>query len=150
MESRILTSASFPSETSMKVGIGPRRSSKVCILMAPFRDRNRAQGNTDKQRSMVVESKAYTVLSRSKPSDSLEYMGRAVWMSTWAKSDRKPCPGEHGQTEIDGCRVQGIHRVVEIETKRLAGIHGASGMDEHLGEVGEDAPVAGFVGVGRS
>ena len=41
-----------------------------------------AQGNTDKQRSMVVESKAYTVLSRSKPSDSLAYIGRAMWIST--------------------------------------------------------------------
>ena len=45
--------------------------------MAALWDRNRAQGNSDKQRSMVVESKAYTVLSRSKPSGSLAYRGRA-------------------------------------------------------------------------
>ena len=43
--------------------------------MAALWDRNRAQGNSDKQRSMVVESKAYTVLSRSKPSGSLALQG---------------------------------------------------------------------------
>jgi hypothetical protein len=66
----------------MNVGIGPRRSSNVCSLIAAFLARKRAHGNTDKQRSMVVESKANTVLSRSNPSDSLAYIGRAMWIST--------------------------------------------------------------------
>jgi len=59
-------------------------------------------------------------------------------------------PREHGQTEIDGCGVQGIYRVVEVEAERLAGIHGASDVDEHLGEVGIDAPVVSFIRVGQS
>lgn len=35
---RIFTSCSSPSETSMKVGIEPRRSSSVCIFTAPLVD----------------------------------------------------------------------------------------------------------------
>ena len=62
----------------------------------------------------------------------------------------KPRPREHGQTEINGRGVQGIYRVVEIETKRLAGIHGASDVDERLGEVGIDAPVVSFICIGQS
>ena len=44
---------------------------------------------------------------------------------------------------------QRIDRVVEIETKRLAAVHGSSDVDEHMGAVGEDAPISGLVGVGQ-
>src|SRR5216683_2367662 len=42
----------------------------------------------------------------------------------------KSSPGEHRQAEIDGGRVQGIDRVVEVETERLVGIHWTRDMDE--------------------
>lgn len=42
----------------MKVGMLPRRSSSVCILTAALVVRNGAQGNTDRHRSIVVESSA--------------------------------------------------------------------------------------------
>src|SRR5258706_11003047 len=62
----------------------------------------------------------------------------------------KSSPREHGQTEIDGGGVQGINGVVEVETKRLADIHRASNVNECLGEIGKDAPVVSFIGVGQS
>ena len=60
----------------------------------------------------------------------------------------KPGPREHRQAEVDGGGVQGIHGVVEIETERLIGVHGARDVNENLSEVGEDAPVMRLVGVG--
>ena len=42
----------------MKLGMLPRRSSRVCSLTAPLAWRNFAHGNNARQRSMVVESSA--------------------------------------------------------------------------------------------
>ena len=56
--SRAFTSCSLPSEMWIKLGILPRRSSRVCIFTADLVVRKCAQGNTDRHRSMVVESKA--------------------------------------------------------------------------------------------
>src|SRR5665213_1755456 len=39
MSSRTFTSCLFPSETSIKVGMGPRRSSSVCSFTAAFSSR---------------------------------------------------------------------------------------------------------------
>ena len=61
----------------------------------------------------------------------------------------EPGPREHRQAEVDGGGVQGIHGVVEIETERLVGVHGARDVNENLSEVGEDAPVVRLVGVGQ-
>src|SRR5271157_1818251 len=44
----------------------PCRSSSVCSLTAALRRRNRAQGNNARHRSMVVESRAYRLCSRSR------------------------------------------------------------------------------------
>jgi len=46
----------LPSETWIKLGIGPRKSSSVCILTAAFVERKSAHGNSDKHRSIVVLS----------------------------------------------------------------------------------------------
>src|ERR1035441_5796623 len=94
MSSRTFTSCSFPSEMRIKVGILPCRSSRVCIFTA-------AHGKSARHRSMVVESKAYRLWSRSTPSGSSAKRGRAILIKT-------------------------------------------------LGKLGEDAPVACFVGVGQS
>jgi hypothetical protein len=47
-----------PSETWMKLGMLPRKSSSVCILTAALVVRKCAHGKTARQRSMVVESSA--------------------------------------------------------------------------------------------
>ena len=55
---RALTSWQRPSVISIKEGIGPRRSSSVCSLIAALVERKRAHGKRFKQRSIVVESNA--------------------------------------------------------------------------------------------
>ena len=64
-------SCSLPSEMRMKVETLPCRSSKACSFAAPLMERNLAQGQTERQGSMVEASKAQTVLSRSQPRSSL-------------------------------------------------------------------------------
>lgn len=59
-----VSSAILPSETWMKLGMLPRRSSEVCIFTADFVVRKLAHGNIDMHRSIVVESTAYTELLR--------------------------------------------------------------------------------------
>ena len=54
----------------MKVGIDPRRSSSVCNFTAALVEQNGAHGNIDRHRSMVVASRAYTVLASSTPKSS--------------------------------------------------------------------------------
>ena len=56
--SSTLTSWVLPSVMWMKLGIGPRRSNRVCSLTAPLVFLKRAQGKRVRQRSMVVESSA--------------------------------------------------------------------------------------------
>ncbi len=58
-------------------------------------------------------------------------------------------PREHRQAEVNGGGVQGIHGVVEIQTKRLVGVHRSRDVDQHLSEVGVDAPIVRLVGVGQ-
>ena len=48
----------------MKVGIDPRRSSSVCNFTAALVEQNGAHGNIDRHRSMVVASRAYTVIGQ--------------------------------------------------------------------------------------
>ena len=61
----------------------------------------------------------------------------------------KASPGEHRQAEVDGSGVQGIHSVVEVKAERLVGVDRPRDVDEHVREVGEDAPVVCLVGVGQ-
>ena len=49
---------SLPSLIWMNEGILPRRSKSLCSLIAAFAERNGAQGNTDRHKSMVLASKA--------------------------------------------------------------------------------------------
>jgi hypothetical protein len=51
-------------------GDRPRRSSSVCNFTAALVERNGAHGNIDRHRSMVVASRAYTVLASSTPKSS--------------------------------------------------------------------------------
>jgi len=56
--SNAITSCIFPVETRMNEGMLPRRLMRVWSLTAALRRRNLAQGNSARQRLMVVESKA--------------------------------------------------------------------------------------------
>jgi len=56
---------------------------------------------------------------------------------------------EHRQTQIDGRRVHGIDEVREIDAEAVFGIERSSLRNEHLGEVGVCASIAGFVGIGQ-
>src|SRR6185503_17980352 len=56
--SSTLTSCSLPSLMWRNVGIEPRRSRSVCSLTAALVDRNGAQSNRLRHRSIVVESSA--------------------------------------------------------------------------------------------
>jgi hypothetical protein len=56
-------------------------------------------------------------------------------------------PGKHRQTQIDGGGIQRIEGLVQLHTQRLVAIQQASLGDERPREIGEDAPVARFVGV---
>jgi len=58
-------------------------------------------------------------------------------------------PGEKRKTQVDGGRIECIDRVFEFESQVFAGVKRAGLSDEDLGEVGIDAPIAGFVGVGQ-
>ncbi len=58
-------------------------------------------------------------------------------------------PGEDGQTEIDNRRIQGIDRVGQLQPQLFAGIQGPGRPDERLSELGVDAPIARFVGIGE-
>lgn len=61
----------------------------------------------------------------------------------------KVCPRKQRQAQVDGGAVQRIHRVVEFDAEVLVDIEPSSGVDQGLGEVGVDAPVAHLVGVGQ-
>src|SRR5712692_7769652 len=58
----MFTSCTLPSVMWMNVGMLPCRSSSVCILTAALCLRNLAHGNSDRQRSMVVESQCVHTL----------------------------------------------------------------------------------------
>ncbi len=58
-------------------------------------------------------------------------------------------PGEDRQAEVDGGGVQCVHGAVQIEAERFVGVHRAGDVDEHLSEVGVDAPVVRLVGIGQ-
>jgi hypothetical protein len=56
-------------------------------------------------------------------------------------------PREKRQTQIDGRRVEGIHGLGQIHSKRFSTVKVASGGNQDLGEIGVDPSVAVFVGV---
>ena len=58
-------------------------------------------------------------------------------------------PREKRQTQVDHGRIEGIDGVFEFHSQIFAGVKSAGLGDEDLGEVGIDAPIARFVGVGQ-
>jgi hypothetical protein len=58
-------------------------------------------------------------------------------------------PREHRQTQVDGRRVQSIGAKLEFRAERIAGVQQAGACNKDLREIGEDAPVVAFIGVGQ-
>ena len=58
----------------------------------------------------------------------------------------KACPREHGQTQIDGARVEGINRLLQIDAKEISRIQRTRHADEVLRQIAVDLPRACGVG----
>ena len=58
-------------------------------------------------------------------------------------------PRKEGETQIDGRGIQGISRLMELESEILVHIQLSGYSDQHMSEVGVDAPVPFFVGIGQ-
>src|SRR5437016_8044221 len=59
-------------------------------------------------------------------------------------------PREQGQAQIDRSGVQGVHGFGQFQTERFVAIELTGRANQALGEVGEDSPIALFVGIGQS
>ena len=60
----------------------------------------------------------------------------------------KASPRKQGKAEINSAGVQGVNRFMEINAEIFRSIKGLGNMDECLCEVGVDAPIAFFIGIG--
>ena len=58
-------------------------------------------------------------------------------------------PGKQRQAQVDGRRIQCIHRIRQFQPQVLAGVESSRLDDQTLREVGPDAPIARFVGIGQ-
>ena len=58
-------------------------------------------------------------------------------------------PGKKFQAQIDGGGIEGVDRVGELDAQGFVAIEFASGADQAPREIGKDAPVAVFVGIGQ-
>ncbi len=59
-------------------------------------------------------------------------------------------PGKHRQTQIDGGRVQRVHRILQIDAEGFVGVKRPRNRNQALRIIGIDAPVAHRIGVGQS
>ena len=59
-------------------------------------------------------------------------------------------PRKQGEAEVDGGRIESIESVVQIHADRISDMKRSGDADQVLREIGEDAPVVGFVGVSQS
>jgi hypothetical protein len=58
-------------------------------------------------------------------------------------------PREQRKAQIDRGRVQGVQALVEVHADRILGVQRPRDTDQHLGEIGINAPVVSLVGVGE-
>jgi len=58
-------------------------------------------------------------------------------------------PRKQRQTEIDSRRIQRVESAIQFDTNRVFGVKRSGDADQILREVGEDAPVVRFVGIGQ-
>ena len=58
-------------------------------------------------------------------------------------------PGKQRQAQIDGRGIQGISRLIQLHTELLVGVEAAGLANQHLSEIGVDAPIANLIGIGQ-
>ena len=58
-------------------------------------------------------------------------------------------PGKHGQTQVDGGRVERIGAALQLRAEWIVDVQHARPRDQNLREVGEDTPIVIFIGVGQ-
>lgn len=59
----------------------------------------------------------------------------------------KRCPGKHRQTQIDGCGIERVNGVLQVDAKRVVCVKRSRYADQALREIGVDTPVAYRVGI---
>ena len=78
---------------------------------------------------------------------ALEREQRVEFDSRFAAAERGP--GKQREAQINGGGVQRIGRRLEFDAEGIVGVKRGGLLDEDVREVGEEAPVAFFVGVGQ-
>ena len=58
-------------------------------------------------------------------------------------------PRKKRQTKIDGGSIEGVNRLLQLDTKVFVGVKSAGLGDQDLGEVGVDFPIADLVGMSQ-
>jgi hypothetical protein len=61
----------------------------------------------------------------------------------------KLCPGEKGQTKVDGGRIQGVNCLIQFDTEGIFGVEFSGSCNQDLGEIGINPPIPGLVGMGQ-
>ena len=59
-------------------------------------------------------------------------------------------PREEGETQTDGCGVQGIRRLIQFDTEGIVGVEATRLGDENLGKIGIDSPIPDLIGMSQS
>jgi hypothetical protein len=59
-------------------------------------------------------------------------------------------PGKYRETEIDGCGIEGIYGIFQLQAEVFVRIQLPGDFYQYLSEVGVDSPVAVFVGMSQS
>ena len=59
-------------------------------------------------------------------------------------------PWQHRQAQVNGGRREGVGGLVEFDGKGLVGVQVTRLGDQAMAQIGVDAPVAPFIGVGQS
>jgi len=67
----------------------------------------------------------------------------------FAPTESSPRPREKGKTQIDGAGIEDIRGLFELYSEVVLGVQLSCLANEHLSELGIDAPVAVLVGLGQ-
>jgi len=102
--------------------------------------------------SQIVENVDLVNFASSQDNDSGEIapqsQQRMQLDSRFAPSELGP--RKQGQTQVDRGRVQGVGGLLQFGPKGFVGVELSGLLDEDVSEIGEDSPIALFVGVGQS
>jgi len=61
----------------------------------------------------------------------------------------EPGPRKNGQAQVDGCGIECISRLFQLESEGFVAVEFARRIDQRIGQIGIDLPISLFVGVGN-